>query len=315
MRKNLIYDIGMNDGRDTAHYLTRGFDVVGVEANLSLVAMLREKFATPIAEGRLTIVPKAVAAKRGTVQLAVAEKSIWSSISPTIIDRNVANHVRLTCIDVEAVEFGDILKEHGMPYYLKADIEGVEILCIEALLKFEDRPKYVSFETIATTAQADYASGFNELALLWTLGYRAFKYVDQSKLKRLNGQILDKEGPPFIYRNACSTGDGFSHDSGPFGEETPGPWLSAKEALSSMNHLVLKQNLFGWGGKYSRSLPSRMLQRLQNIGHRRFGWYDLHACLGGEPRAALGAPADPIKAVAEGIQARAAGATIQSFVR
>jgi hypothetical protein len=38
--KNLIYDVGMNDGNDTAYYLSRGFRVVAIEANPVLVEQL-----------------------------------------------------------------------------------------------------------------------------------------------------------------------------------------------------------------------------------------------------------------------------------
>jgi hypothetical protein len=34
----LIYDVGMNNGDDTAYYLRRGFRVLAIEANLDLVA-------------------------------------------------------------------------------------------------------------------------------------------------------------------------------------------------------------------------------------------------------------------------------------
>ena len=33
MNSKLVYDIGMNDGTDSAYYLRRGYSVVAVEAN------------------------------------------------------------------------------------------------------------------------------------------------------------------------------------------------------------------------------------------------------------------------------------------
>jgi hypothetical protein len=62
MVSDLIYDVGMHDGRDTAHYLRCGYRVVAVEANPELVAAAEKRFGDVIAAGRLTIVPKAVAA-------------------------------------------------------------------------------------------------------------------------------------------------------------------------------------------------------------------------------------------------------------
>ena len=45
----LIFDIGFNNGDDTAHYLTRGFEVLAVEANPELVEAGRKRFADAIA--------------------------------------------------------------------------------------------------------------------------------------------------------------------------------------------------------------------------------------------------------------------------
>jgi len=53
---DLIFDVGMHNGEDTEFYLSRGFRVVGVEANPDLVRGLEKKFAAEIADGRVTIV-------------------------------------------------------------------------------------------------------------------------------------------------------------------------------------------------------------------------------------------------------------------
>jgi hypothetical protein len=44
MLPNLIYDIGMHNGDDTAYYLSRGFNVLAVEANPKLAATATERF-------------------------------------------------------------------------------------------------------------------------------------------------------------------------------------------------------------------------------------------------------------------------------
>jgi hypothetical protein len=67
---DLIMDVGMHDGTDTAFYLAKGFKVVAVEANPDLVAAGRARFAREIDEGRLTIVGAAITNERGVAQLA-----------------------------------------------------------------------------------------------------------------------------------------------------------------------------------------------------------------------------------------------------
>src|ERR1035441_8828302 len=57
----------------------------------------------------------------------------------------------------------------------KIDIEGADILCVEALHQFPNRPKYLSLETHLT----NFEQAFGALAHLFALGYRRFKIVNQ----------------------------------------------------------------------------------------------------------------------------------------
>ena len=40
-----------------------------------------------------------------------------------------------------------ILGEYGIPYYLKVDIEGADLLCLEGLTWFTSRLTYISIES------------------------------------------------------------------------------------------------------------------------------------------------------------------------
>ena len=266
----LVYDVGMCNGEDTEFYLKRGCRVVGIEANPSLVASLREKFAAEEKRGQVTIVDKAIATEPGRVRFAIYPDALaWGSMSAKFNERNAALGRVSQEVEVEAVTFDDVLREFGVPYYLKIDIEGHDMLCIEALHRFSERPRYVSLETSATAGASSVEDGFTELAHLWVLGYRKFKYVDQRSLEGLTGTMLQSEGPPLSYVHA----DG---SSGPFGEETPGPWLGIDDAIQEMRKLVRWQDRFGLGGLRSRRLSSRIIRRARRMKHK---WYDLHACL------------------------------------
>ena len=50
MKRNLVYDIGMNNGDDTAYYLSLGYKVIAVEAVPDLVDAATERFKFFIAE-------------------------------------------------------------------------------------------------------------------------------------------------------------------------------------------------------------------------------------------------------------------------
>ncbi len=169
-RDNLIFDVGMYHGEDTEHYLSQGFSVVGVEANPDLVAELEQRFVNEINEGRLTIVAAAVAAERGSIEFSANyDEPGWSSIDPHFIARNRQIGTRYRTVEVPAVRFADLLSEHGVPRYLKIDIEGSDMLCVRGLHEIRERPDYLSIETMATSPGAGLIPMLDELAELWTL--------------------------------------------------------------------------------------------------------------------------------------------------
>jgi FkbM family methyltransferase len=274
--RRLIIDVGMHNGDDTAFYLAKGFDVVAVEANGDLVEAARDRFADELADGRLRLVQAAVAEQAGTMSMAIADDmSIWSSLSPDFVNRNerVAG-TNYRYVDVPTVKFEDVLAEVGVPYYLKVDIEGYDMLCVRALRAFDERPSYLSIESNVSSNDAPFDLIFGELAELWSLGYRSFKYVNQRAHPAVRLPDPPLEGN---YVDATFTMD----VSGPFGEETPGPWLTVDKALSRARIIRLDHNMGGLGGKYRRTLPSRAYGKFrQAVLRRPTGWYDLHARYG-----------------------------------
>ncbi len=48
---DLVYDVGMHRGEDTAFYLAKGYRVVGFEANPELVEACQRRFAAEIGGG------------------------------------------------------------------------------------------------------------------------------------------------------------------------------------------------------------------------------------------------------------------------
>jgi FkbM family methyltransferase len=270
----LVFDVGMHKGEDAEFYLNRGFRVIGVEPNPELVQYLRSRFAVQLKNGQLQLVDKAIAEHPSKVTFAVdSALSVWGSISPTFIERNrrLGNHA--TLVEVDAVPLDDLIVSYGVPYYLKVDIEGMDMECVRALHRFAVRPHFISLESAVTSSIADSVACFDELAHLWALGYRHFKYVDQSTLHRLNGRLMDQEGETLRYEYRQDS-------SGPFGEESPGRWLSIDEALRRMKTLMVYQNTLGLGGRYHHTLASRIGRRLYRAVNGSHSWYDLHARLG-----------------------------------
>ena len=63
--QNVVFDVGMHDGNDTAFYLHQGCAVLAVEADPTLVAAAAHRFAAEIEAGQLFILSVGIAAKNG----------------------------------------------------------------------------------------------------------------------------------------------------------------------------------------------------------------------------------------------------------
>jgi hypothetical protein len=223
-----------------------------------------------------TIVEAAIAEREGTVRLAVAEDvSVWSSLSPEFIHRNESGGTSYEYVDVPALEFRQVLSDVGIPHYLKVDIEGLDMLCVRTLHHFEERPTFVSIESEVTFNAAPRDRVFAELAELWSLGYRRFKYVNQYFNPKYRLPSPRREGSYVPAR--------FSADSsGPFGEETPGAWSDIGRLLPRAELIRLHHNLAGFGGRWADSRAGRLYQAARlHLMKRPPAWYDLHASLRG----------------------------------
>lgn len=267
MKRKLIIDVGMHIGKDTEFYLEKGFDVVAIEANPALAERARAHFRQPIADGRLVVQNVAIAPYEGEVDFYVNDQhDDWGTISRKCAERNGRFGASSSVIKVRGTTFGKILLETGMPYYLKIDVEGVDTLCLQELLAFTERPKYVSIEAGLTS----FEETFNELSLLWQLGYREFKIINQALNSGVRCPNPPLEGDYVDYRF-----DGLC--SGPFGEETPGAWMGIEKTVLAYRRLLLEQRYFGADGRLFKTIFHRLYERLKG---EPAGWYDFHAKLG-----------------------------------
>lgn len=220
MLEDLIYDVGMCDGTDTDFYLKKGFRVVAIEANPGLAAQARERFSDAIASGQLIVLNLAIGETDGRVPFYVSQGDPgWSTVASGFAE-GMSNRygARFEPLETDSRRFESILERHGVPYYLKIDIEAADLLCLSALEQFSERPRYVSIEMPhrhdwEALSQNEYA----DLCRLFLLGYRGFKIIDQRFHSRIALPQPAREG---LYVAHEFRG----HTTGPFGEETPGSW-------------------------------------------------------------------------------------------
>ena len=235
----------MNNGDDTAYYLRRGYDVVAIEANPQQVEKVKLRFPQEIKNGRLTILNVGVAEAEGNIPFWVCDTiSEWSSFHREVASRDGAPHHEIL---VPCRRFASIVKEFGVPYYLKVDIEGNDGLCLNAL-RGGLLPQFVSVET----------SDLTLLDLMAELGYTRFKTISQfhylplelpatpeqisyekaqRQLKALGPltRVLRKTPARRLLERlgnkSRTEGDWVFPfgSSGPFGDKLPGRWQSHKE--------------------------------------------------------------------------------------
>ncbi|HEX8714517.1 MAG TPA: FkbM family methyltransferase [Solirubrobacteraceae bacterium] len=264
---DLVYDVGAHKGEDTAYYLAKGYRVVAFEANPELVRACERRFADEIAAGRLTLVEGAITDSGApTVRFYRHPLSTWGTTSDEMVTRNLMVAAS-EAVDVPAVHFAETLRETGVPSFMKIDIEGSDMLCLQALLELDARPQSISVESHKT----DWSHIEAEFALLERLGYDRFAVVQQGDVA---GRTLDTrrlDGGALTFR--------FEEDSsGPFGSDV-GPWLDRRAAIRRYKRVFLAYRLIG-----ARSLvrQTRIGRRLHGIALRRLkrplpGWYDTHA--------------------------------------
>jgi len=242
MKRDLIVDLGAHNGDDTCYYLRKGFRVVAVEANPILAEQIRGRFHEAVRGGLLTILNIGIAGETGTLPFWVNDdRSVWSSFDRELGGRHGS---RCHAVVVNCRPLASIIREYGVPYYLKIDIEGYDRICLDSL-EAGRCPRYLSCELT-------HLDGMIER--LHDLGYRRFKLVNQSTYTDAT-PVFDDQIAFRALRKLCAytprlkrlVPDGIRCDfdtfapepdygfpqgsSGPFGEETYGRWRSMDEIV------------------------------------------------------------------------------------
>jgi FkbM family methyltransferase len=275
---HVVFDVGMHRGEDTDYYLKKGFCVVAFEADPGLVDHCRSRFSDALHSGRLVIVEGAIVSshqlrsRKPTIDFyRNLDTSEWGTLCESWASRNAKLGTRSEIIEVQAVDFRDHLLRHGIPHYMKIDIEGSDQLCLDALLEFGPKPDYVSIESEKRT----FAELKAEMANLERLGYNMFKAVDQGRITCQEQPKPAQEGV-YVPNHVFTPGS-----SGLFGRELPGEWKNTKQLLNGYRRIF---GLYHLSGDYSITARSRIgrgaIRRLVTAalrGRPIVRWYDTHA--------------------------------------
>lgn len=279
--RDLIFDVGAHRGEDSEYYLRKGFRVVAIEADPDIAAACRARLSSYIASGRCTVLqgaivePAAITAGQRTIRFYKNEANpVWGTLSAEWAERNARLGTASVPIDVPIIDFAEVLRTHGMPHYLKIDIEGVDMVCVRALAQFATRPDYVSIEADKTS----FAAMASEIETLRALGYDGFQAVEQSAVPEQQAPMPAREGESIEHRFEFGS-------SGLFGADLPDDWRTAHSVRRQFRAIRLGYYLLGDNGVMNR-WQFRGRGRLQRLVARSLshftrssvpGWHDLHA--------------------------------------
>lgn len=264
IQDNLIFDVGMNNGEDTAYYLRRGFRVVGIDADPKMIELVKAVSSNEITNNQLTLLNLAVSDKENEdVDFYLSEDPQYNSLIKSMTNSG-GTHFTGT-IKVKTRTLGSLFNEYGVPYYCKIDIQGYDAVLLETLLHAEQLPKFISVESEGCIEHASDAEEQSPETLerLNELGYEKFKLVDQASLTVLKPKTkfyglnvagpyysienmllrtltppgLRSKIPPWLLRSLHRRLLSFKFDyefhvgsSGPFGDDLDSKWLNYEEA-------------------------------------------------------------------------------------
>lgn len=243
MNKQLIFDIGFHKGEDTRYYLYKGYNVVAVDAAENLIMEGKNMFQKEVESGQLILEHSVVSSHDNKISsFYISPNSLWSSEHKDVAERKGLTSKQ---IFVPSCTLRSLIHKYGVPYYCKIDIEGNDIIALESLKDNVDLPHYISVETecLGDNSQPNDVM-FSTLDMLYELGYRKFKLVDQTTLSVLGiAPFYCKEATSMHYKDSNEYAKNilkeegcfqnfFPNSSGPFGKDLRGIWSDYESAKS-----------------------------------------------------------------------------------
>jgi FkbM family methyltransferase len=179
--KPLVYDLGAHAGDDTAFYIERGFQVISLEAHPRLARTLEARFRSSLQDVR--VVNKAISPEGAPAHLFVSNKG-EAGETHSIYPHRVKGCEKVG-YTVPGTTIGRLFAAHGVPHYMKVDLEGADVLAIRQLhewrgaenVRHDHRPvpAYLSVE-LDFDHPEEALEIFSHLAYM---GYEGFELVQQ----------------------------------------------------------------------------------------------------------------------------------------
>ncbi len=192
---DLVFDVGANRGNRSSTFLDLKAQVISIEPNPRLVKKLLNKFGK-----KLKVVQKAVGGSAGLVELYVNEADVLSTTSKEWMEEtkksnrfgDLGNKFS-EVLEVEKVTLDDLVREYGVPEFVKIDVEGLELEIIQSISNAKINSLSFEFaipESLKDTLDAiDHLDGvgykYFNLSIGESMEFITIKHFSTDEMKRL----------------------------------------------------------------------------------------------------------------------------------
>jgi FkbM family methyltransferase len=262
---NLIFDFGINSCEDTDFYLKKGFRVVGIEANPAACRDAERRYAKEIATGQLTVLNRAISQSSAplTFYLCTTQPA-HSTASSNLRGFWSARGENFEEIEVTGVTASELIACYGVPYYAKIDIEGFDLLCVQAFGGYAEKPRYLS-------AEIDFYRSDELINRLEDMGYRRFALVGQCTVPKQTPPLNVREGRYVNYEFTVGC-------SGLFGKELPVEWADRRGTEQRIRRVIWQYRWLGMLARFAKiGAPRAIVDAAGRQLPLALDWYDLHA--------------------------------------
>jgi FkbM family methyltransferase len=169
-RSDLVFDVGANVGCRTKLFLNLGASVVAFEPQPELCEHLNSHLKR---NKRFTLEKSAIGTEKGFAEMRISDAHVLSSMSNRWIEATKKSgrfqqYEWNKSIQVEVTTFDKAIHKHGLPQFVKIDVEGFELDVLKGL---SHQIRYISFEFTAE----DICNTYNCIKHLSNLGKYEFR--------------------------------------------------------------------------------------------------------------------------------------------
>lgn len=198
-RGALCFDVGANKGNRVKIFLKLKANVVAIEPQNDCVKILRTGYGN---NKRLTVIQKALGESEGEAEIMISNANSISSLSPEWVEAvrnsgrfseyswNMKQIVPLTTLD-------GLIKQYGIPSFIKIDVEGFEYQVIRGLnqpvkaLSLEFTPEFIE----STFKCIDHLQRLGEIQLNYSMGetmqFTLAKWATPQEMVRILSSLKD----------------------------------------------------------------------------------------------------------------------------